>query len=150
MDERDFQVVVPPNSEDPNELKLELPHPTTGEPMELSLAQYLEWNETIYRKLRDGDYKGKAEGKRGWKQQDARQFLPIGITAEIVVTANLREWRHIIGLRTQKASHWEIRYAMIKLLEMARNRIPVIFDDFEIEGDDKDGVPFIKSKKTEY
>jgi len=67
----------------------------------------------------------------GYPPQDARQFLPIGVCAQIVVSANFREWRHIFRMRTQKAAHWEIRYIMCDLLTTLKDIIPVIFEDFE-------------------
>lgn len=36
---------------------------------------------------------------RGWKPEDAREFLPLCTTTEVVYTYNVREWRHIIDLR---------------------------------------------------
>lgn len=68
--------------------------------------------------------------RAGWKPQDARQFLPIGIASKIAVTANFREWRHIMKMRTQKAAHWEIKYMMCDLLVELKKIIPVIFEDF--------------------
>ncbi len=78
----------------------------------------------------------------GWQKQDARQFLPIGTRAQIVVTANFREWRHIFDMRTAKAAHWEIRRVMSNLLAQVRPLLSPIFDDFELGGEDKNGVPF--------
>lgn len=78
-----------------------------------------------------------------WKPQDARQFLPIGIAAKIAITANFREWRHIFTMRTQKAAHWEIRYAMCDLLAKLKEIIPVIFEDFEFsESPDANGYRY--------
>lgn len=39
----------------------------------------------------------------------ARDVLPTCTAADIVVTANFREWKHIIKLRTSKAAHPKIR-----------------------------------------
>lgn len=36
---------------------------------------------------------------RGWKPEDAREFLPLCTATEVVYTYNVREWRHIINLR---------------------------------------------------
>lgn len=63
----------------------------------------------------------------GWKPQQARSVLPNSLKTEIVVTANLREWRHILNLRTSKAAHPQIREVMVPLLAEFRRRIPVIF-----------------------
>jgi thymidylate synthase (FAD) len=67
--------------------------------------------------------------KSGWKSDDARQILPIGIKTEIVMTTNFREWRHIFKLRTAKNAHWEIKYVLTKLLYWCQQNIPIVFDD---------------------
>lgn len=36
---------------------------------------------------------------RGWKPEDAREFLPLCTATEVVYTYNVREWRRIIDLR---------------------------------------------------
>jgi len=75
--------------------------------------------------------------------QQARSVLPNSLKTEIIVTANVREWRHIFSLRCDKASHPQMREVMLPLLKEFHNRIPVIFDDIyerfedEIRGYDK-------------
>lgn len=61
--------------------------------------------------------------------QQARSVLPNSLKTEIVVTANFREWRHILKLRCAKAAHPQMREIMIPLHEECRRLIPVIFDD---------------------
>ena len=61
--------------------------------------------------------------------QIARSVLPNCLATEIVVTANLREWRHILELRTSNAAHPEMRALMFPLLNELMEKIPVIFDD---------------------
>lgn len=65
----------------------------------------------------------------GMSAQMARSVLPNCLKTEVVVTANLREWRHILKLRTAKAAHPQMRELMIPLLELLKKEIPVIFDD---------------------
>lgn len=65
----------------------------------------------------------------GLTPQQARYFLPNGLKTEIVHTANLREWCHILGLRTSVAAHPQIRGLMMGLLDDLRYRIPIIFGD---------------------
>lgn len=36
---------------------------------------------------------------RGWKPEDAREFLPLCTATEVIYTYNVKEWRHIIDLR---------------------------------------------------
>ena len=63
--------------------------------------------------------------------QETRSVLPNSLKTEIVVTANIREWRHIFKLRTSKAAHPQIRELMIPLLKELKKIIPVLFDDIE-------------------
>lgn len=115
------------------------PHqPTPSSMNDISIIDQLQIQgadeiEYIYQMLR----------QNGWKPQDARQFLPIGIAAKIAVTANFREWRHIMRMRTQKTAHWEIRYVMCDLLAKLKEIIPVIFEDFKFsESPDANGYRY--------
>lgn len=69
----------------------------------------------------------------GASPQAARSVLPNALATEVVVTANLREWRHILRLRTSPAAHPQMREIMIPLLREFRRRMPVIFDDIEVD-----------------
>ena len=65
----------------------------------------------------------------GCTPQEARAVLPNSLKTEIVMTANLREWRHFLKLRTSPAAHPQIREVAIPLLDELKSLIPVIFDD---------------------
>jgi len=67
----------------------------------------------------------------GAKPQEARGVLPIDVKTEIVITANIREWRHIFKLRCSKAAHPSMRQLMIPLRDELRKRIPIVFDPSE-------------------
>ena len=67
--------------------------------------------------------------RQGWSPQQARSVLPNSLKTEIVTTANLREWRHILKLRCAKAAHPQMREIMVPLRDELRKRLPVIFDD---------------------
>jgi thymidylate synthase (FAD) len=71
----------------------------------------------------------------GARPEQARTVLPNSTATEIVVTANYREWRNILKLRTESHAHPSMRYLMIPLLKELKDRIPVIFDDIMIEGE---------------
>lgn len=66
---------------------------------------------------------------KGWRPEQAREVLPNAVKTEIVVQANIREWRHIFKLRTSKAAHPQMRALMLPLLEELREYLPVVFDD---------------------
>lgn len=68
-----------------------------------------------------------------WRPEQAREVLPNSLKTEIVVKANIREWRHIFSLRTSKAAHPQMRALMIPLLEELKEKLPVVFDDIEVK-----------------
>lgn len=59
----------------------------------------------------------------------AREVLPIGTKAEIVVRANVREWRHVFSQRASHLAHPRMRELMIPLLNDLKRLVPVVFDD---------------------
>ena len=67
----------------------------------------------------------------GVQPQQARSVLPNSIKTEVVMTANLREWRHFLKLRTAKAAHPQMRELTVPLLHELQERIPVVFDDIQ-------------------
>jgi thymidylate synthase (FAD) len=69
----------------------------------------------------------------GATPQIARSVLNNSTKTEIVITANLREWRTILKQRTAKAAHPQIRFVMIPLLAELKNLIPVVFDDITVD-----------------
>jgi len=70
--------------------------------------------------------------KEGAKAEEARGVLPIDVKTEIVMTCNFRELRHVFKLRTSPAAHPSMRQLMIPLLEDIKKRIPILFDDIEV------------------
>ncbi len=69
----------------------------------------------------------------GKTPQEARSVLPNSLKTEIVVTANLREWRHFFKLRTAEAAHPQMREITVPLLAELKRCIPVVFDDINAE-----------------
>ena len=65
----------------------------------------------------------------GASPQEARSVLPNSLKTDIIVTANLREWRHIFNLRCGKASHPQIRQIMLPLLKVFNAKIPVMYEE---------------------
>jgi len=61
--------------------------------------------------------------------QEARSVLPNSLKTEIVMTANLREWRHFLKLRTSSAAHPQIQEIARPLLEELKGLVPGVFDD---------------------
>lgn len=65
----------------------------------------------------------------GCSPQEARSVLPNSLKTEVVMTANIREWRHFLKLRTAQAAHPQMREVANMLLSMVQKEIPVLFDD---------------------
>jgi thymidylate synthase (FAD) len=62
----------------------------------------------------------------GVPYEDARYVLPNAMRSRIMVTANLREWLHIIKLRTSPHAQWEIRCVMTLVRRELEKVVPVI------------------------
>ncbi len=65
----------------------------------------------------------------GATPQEARSVLPNSLKTEIIVTMNLREWRHFFKLRAAEAAHPQMRQIALPLLKAFQDKIPVLFDD---------------------
>ena len=68
----------------------------------------------------------------GVKPEIARAVLPLCLATELYMTANLREWRHVLKLRTASkvnAAHPQMRVVAGKILDILREKLPVIVED---------------------
>ena len=68
----------------------------------------------------------------GCTPQEARAVLPNSLKTELIMTANLREWRHFFKLRTSPAAHPQMYEVTIPLLKEVQEKIPVVFEDLEV------------------
>lgn len=66
--------------------------------------------------------------QRGVPAEIAREVLPIGLKAEIMIGATVREWRHIFKMRCAPPAHPRMRELMGPLRDELRSLIPVVFD----------------------
>lgn len=85
----------------------------------------LQWYATVS----DSESSYKALLSHGWTPQQARSVLPNSLKTEINISANIREWRHILKLRTSSQAHPQMRELMRPLLRELKSRIPLLFDD---------------------
>lgn len=110
VDESNFSWITPPSiSQNPSAVKI--------------YEELMKKAREAYRKLKE----------MGIKSQDARYILPNATETEIVITANMREWRHIIQLRGDPSSQWEIRKLAINILKVLKEHCPTIFCDMEVD-----------------
>jgi thymidylate synthase (FAD) len=75
--------------------------------------------------------------KLGVPKEDARFVLPNATQTEIVVSANFRQWRHMIKLRTSKHAQWEIRAVFNQVLDILYEWCPSVFDDLKRSRDEE-------------
>jgi thymidylate synthase (FAD) len=71
--------------------------------------------------------------KLGIRNEDARFVLPNAVQSEITVTANFRQWRHIIELRGSPGAQWEIRKMAIEVLKILKKHAAAVFEDFAVD-----------------
>lgn len=65
----------------------------------------------------------------GCTPQEARAVLPNSLKTELVMTADIREWRHFLKLRCSAAAHPQIREVATQLLDALYQEMPVLFGD---------------------
>ena len=65
----------------------------------------------------------------GAKPEEARSVLPNSLKTEIVMTMDMREWRHFIRLRGSRAAHPQIVEITRMIHEEFIKRYPVFFED---------------------
>lgn len=93
--------------------------------IEKGTPEYAEW----LRCMEDIERAYLAMAKLGCKPDQCRMLLPHSVKADMIMTANLREWRHVFKLRADKAAHPGIQVLMKALLKEFSQQIPVVFDD---------------------
>lgn len=69
----------------------------------------------------------------GATPQEARSVLPNSLKIEIIMTANIREWRHFFKLRTSKEAHPQMREIARPLLDGLQDVLPELFDDISYD-----------------
>lgn len=68
----------------------------------------------------------------GAKPQEARDVLPTSVKADIVMTTNLAEWKHIFNLRACDSTgpaHPQMKEIMVPLLKEMQKKYPFAFGD---------------------
>lgn len=65
----------------------------------------------------------------------SRQILPNSLATEIVVTMNIRSWRHFLQLRMHKSAHPQIRDLAFKIYDVLNGILPELFFDIDPKGE---------------
>lgn len=106
---RDFDVVIPPKLKD---------SPYCDRYVSMAIEAERLYSEMV---------------ANGIPKEDARFVLPNGTTSEIVISANLREFRHIFQVRCHPRAQWEIRGICLEMLRILKEKTPIVFWDYEID-----------------
>ena len=118
VNEKQFDYVIPPSIKDLEDKLSDGDKDANGvkdfeNDMKIIQAMYDKWKA------------------RGLKNEDARFVLPNACCTEIVMTANMREWRAIFKVRCDKHAQWEIRCLCNLILASLYDNCPNIFEDLK-------------------
>lgn len=69
----------------------------------------------------------------GAKPEEARSILPNSLKTEIVMTMNIREWRHFFKMRCSSRAHPQMRQVANMIKAEFQSRIPLLFDDVKTQ-----------------
>lgn len=97
------------------------------EPLGMTQGQAHHWK----RAMEDAELGYMDMLREGATPQIARSVLPNSLKTELVMTANLREWRHFFRLRTSLAAHPQMREVALMILVEFRRLLPAVFADIE-------------------
>jgi thymidylate synthase (FAD) len=64
-----------------------------------------------------------------------RRLAPIGLSTDILWTANVRTLRHVIEMRTAPGAEEELRLVFDRVAEIAKAEAPLLFQDFHRQDD---------------
>lgn len=67
----------------------------------------------------------------GCTPDQMRMILPHSTAAEVTMTCNIREWKHILELRANKFAHPSVQQVMIPIAKLFKEQMPEIFNDLE-------------------
>jgi thymidylate synthase (FAD) len=87
--------------------------------------KYMLWRDTMQH-IEDTYMKMLALGAA---PEEARSILPNSLKTEIIVTMNMRSWRHFFKLRTDAASHPQMREIARPMLDEFKRQLTVLFED---------------------
>ena len=96
-------------------------------PPGLNEAQRISWE----RNISEAEMSYKEAISQGLAPQIARSVFPNALASRIIVTGNLRNWRHFLLMRTTKEAHPQMREVTIPLLAEFQAKIPILFEDIE-------------------
>ena len=101
----------------------------TGFDNPTEIHKYEAWREAM--EIAEAKYKELLE--LGCTPQMARSVLPNSLKTELVMTANIREWRHFLKLRTSAAAHPDMRVVAMMIGDCLKRVFPILFEDIRYD-----------------
>jgi len=97
--------------------------------------EYAEVTDELLALQTQGNPKLSAQARTDMRkrvQQAARSVLPNEAETVIVMSANVRAWRHVIEMRTDAHAESEIRELFFRIFLCLRRAEPILFGDYEV------------------
>lgn len=104
--------------------------------IERAAAEYTTLSERLLEMQKEGSTILSAEARTDLRkkvQQTARSVLPNETETVMVVTGNVRAWRHVIEERSSAHAETEIRALAVRIFLCLHQTDPVLFDDYTVE-----------------
>lgn len=134
VDESNVSFVIPPELLQYKDLAVEegeeTPYTLFVQSCEESLFKYREMLSILERDLAESDEPRTNRLKRA--RQAARAVLPNSTETKIVVTGNVRAWRHFLEMRAAPGADLEIRRLAMEIYRVLYNESPTLFGDYEV------------------
>jgi thymidylate synthase (FAD) len=129
-----YEKKLPPTFVEPPWLSDEVTRAANGEPTEFSTRQV--WRHAIH----EAEFTYKNLVGRGVAPQIARSVFSNALVVRLVMTGNLRSWRHFSIMRTTKEAHPQLRQVTLPLLAEFKRVIPLLYDDIQPEARQADNL----------
>jgi thymidylate synthase (FAD) len=94
---------------------------------DVGTVQWMQWKFAC--EAAESNYFALIEG--GATPQEARSVLPNSLKTEVVMTCNMREWRHVFSMRAASMAHPQMQQVMKPLLAEFKRCLPPLFDDLQ-------------------
>ena len=111
-------------------------HKRFEERIDRAAKDYEEIADELLTLQDEGDTRLGAEARtdrRKRVQQTARSVLPNESETILVMSANVRAWRHMIEMRTDQHAESEIRDLFFRVFLCLRHVEPILFEDYAVE-----------------
>lgn len=96
-------------------------------------SEYNTRAQMLMRKMRDQLDKMPPTERRKAVNSAARNCLPNETETAVVLTGNVRAWRHVLEMRASQYADLPISQVMTRAYEILKAASPVLFDDYEVE-----------------